>query len=591
MPPSSSVAKRARAGALFPAISSVQISDDVRDAMGRLFGPNFRFRSPQQARALMALVRKEGPLVVVLPTGGGKSLLFMVPLILLRAQTTIVVAPFVALVQDLIDRCDRQGLSAVEWTCELAAEGATLVIVSAEHAAGREFLGWATNLQNAGRLDQVVVDECHLVVTAVHYRKRLAQLKNLRNLRCPLAFLTATLPPTLESDFFQAFLLDYAHMIRAPTTRSNISYTVQVLRGRDLVNAAAALRDQLENDWLKDGGDRAIVYCRTRKECSRLASKLGCGQYYSTLPDRAETMKAWIRGDRRWIVATGSLGVGVDVASIRVVVHMGMPYGLVDFAQESGRAGRDGRPALSLVLLNKPAEVPVWNTSEDLVAMHDFLSTTACRRTVLGEYLDGQAMECRVLGTVELCDRCQGGLTVPSRADQQEQEPQQLGFGPVQQATRREQRALDTLKAKLDWAKGCCPFCLVLDEEAAARGHAFGGCRFHDGLTKDTYIKFKRAIQFDGYSCCFTCAAPQEHCTAQGNWRVCKYLDVILPACLAWWRSESLEGQRWSPSLPKPCPTTEEEFARWLGLSTQWNNVGVTYAAVLFDFFCVEGPQ
>jgi hypothetical protein len=230
-----------------------------------------------------------------------------------------------------------------------------------------------------------------------------------------------------------------------------------------------------------------------------------------------------------------------------------------------------------VLLLDKPAGPPAWDASEDLAAMLDFLNTTACRREVLGSYLDGEAMGCRMLGA-ELCDRCQGGPTASRRADQDVQ----LGLRSTQQAVWQEQSVVGSLEDRLAWARELCPLCLVLDGEAAARGHTFGECRGQEGLSKGTYSVFRRRIKFENFTCCFKCAAPQTVCLPQRT-GACLYQDVILPVCFAWWRSVSLGGQRWLRRLQGPRPTTDKEFAGWLGRSTRWNDVQVVYAVALFD--------
>ena len=126
--------------------------------------------------------------------------MFMVPAMMAGAGVTVVVAPYAELKRELVTRCVDAGLDCRHWP---QAREATprIVIVSGEAASGEDFLQWAAEIRTQGRLDRVVVDECHLTFTAaLEYRKKLRGLVLLRNLGCPFVFLTGTLPPLCERD-------------------------------------------------------------------------------------------------------------------------------------------------------------------------------------------------------------------------------------------------------------------------------------------------------------------------------------------------------------------------------------------------------
>jgi superfamily II DNA helicase RecQ len=163
-----------------------------------------QFRSPQQEMAVRAAAAKETPLVAVLPTGGGKSLIFIVPAMLSGAGVTIVVAPYAELKRQLVTRCLEAGLECKHWP-EARDSWPRVVLVSAEAASSDDFLQWAADLRVRDRLDRVVIDECHLMFTAANeYRRKLRALVLLRNLGCPFVFLTGTLPPLCQRDFEEA---------------------------------------------------------------------------------------------------------------------------------------------------------------------------------------------------------------------------------------------------------------------------------------------------------------------------------------------------------------------------------------------------
>jgi superfamily II DNA helicase RecQ len=143
-------------------------------------------------------------LVAILPTGGGKSLVFIVPAILSGSGVTIMVAPYAELKRQLVSRYTNAGLDCKYWP-KACNSWPRVVLVLAEVASSNNFLQWATDLRIRGELDRVVVDECHLTFTATNeYRRKLRGLVLLRNLGCPFVFLTRTLPPLCQREFEEA---------------------------------------------------------------------------------------------------------------------------------------------------------------------------------------------------------------------------------------------------------------------------------------------------------------------------------------------------------------------------------------------------
>ena len=174
---------------------------------------------------MRAVVAGQTPLVVVLPTGGGKSLLFTVPACLQDAGVTVVVVPFRALIENLVMRITKSGIDCMEWR-HGQTNPAAVIIVSADVAAEAGFLSYAGMLSDKKQLRRVVVDECHLIFTSSDWRPKLAKLQNLRILACPIVLLTATLPPVLEEVLGHSMLIRAATYIRASTVRPNIRYFV-----------------------------------------------------------------------------------------------------------------------------------------------------------------------------------------------------------------------------------------------------------------------------------------------------------------------------------------------------------------------------
>ena len=215
--------------------------EEVRRAMRQVLGlAEVSFKSLEQEQSLHAVIAGQTPLVVVLPTGGGKSLLYMVPACFEDPGVTIVVVPYRALIADTVDRVRKAGVDCLEWTAS-EVNPAAVVVVSADRVGSGHFLDYASLLSGQKLLRRVVVDECHLAFTSSDWRPKLAQLKNLRVLACPIVLLTATLPPVLEEELGESILVRCATYIRASTVRPNIRHIVSWYKRGEAQEAALAI--------------------------------------------------------------------------------------------------------------------------------------------------------------------------------------------------------------------------------------------------------------------------------------------------------------------------------------------------------------
>jgi len=393
----------------------------LQEAMDAFIGPSSTFRSSEQREGLLAILQGESPLVVILPTGGGKSLLFMLPATLHDANTTIVIIPFIALMKILLQKCQDAGIGCIEWKENRQQGKASLVLVAAELAGKKTFLDYACNLQLQGQLDHIFIDECHLIITAAEYRELLPQLRELRAIACPLTMLTATLPPSMEDEFNEAMALlglcsgdespSMPIYIRAPTHRPNFVYAVETCMGSQMEDRACQLMEEIRQNLQEH--ERAVLFCRSRPTCERMARRLGCSVYHSTWKDKDSSLNSWMAGDNKIMIATGALGSGADVDGVRAVVHMGRPWTMIDYVQEAGRGGRGGEKVVSTIILSQyelnwlrqltTASASKWDANKE--AMRKYLITTDCRRLVMSGYLDLQARACEEL-KAELCDNC-----------------------------------------------------------------------------------------------------------------------------------------------------------------------------------------
>lgn len=262
----------------------------------------------------------------------------MVGAALRDAGTTILILPTVALRGDILVRLGRAGVRYLVWS-PASTQSAPLVIVSADAACTQGFLAYACRLADRQTLDRIVVDECHLTVTAGDYRPCILQLGwYVRQIRTQTVWLTATLPPSMQVSFFEQNKLVRPHVVRESTNRPNIRYLVRrdeggQGQGTQAERAAQFVRRlyRKRKEVLRDGRAKMILYCQTKALAAELAGALECPSYTSESGTEAEKeaiIRQWLAtSSLPAIVATSALGVGFDYPYVRWVIHVGAPTG------------------------------------------------------------------------------------------------------------------------------------------------------------------------------------------------------------------------------------------------------------------------
>ncbi|CAD0089694.1 unnamed protein product, partial [Aureobasidium mustum] len=255
-----------------------------------------RYRSKAQGEALGRIMDGGfNVLTVVLPTAGGKTLLFTAPACLEEdVGVTIVVVPFRKLIDETVREAQKTVGDCEEWS-HSTVDPAALVVVSVDKMHDH-FWSYARQMAEQGRLRRVVVDECHLLVTSHSWRPHLVELEKLKSLGVPMVMLTATLPRYMEVELRRSLGIGIGMMslIRACTVRENITYTVRQDIGKGkLVEETARVCEEVADELRSTRKEKAVVYCRSKKDCEEMAEKLGCGFFYAGHVDGGETLEQW----------------------------------------------------------------------------------------------------------------------------------------------------------------------------------------------------------------------------------------------------------------------------------------------------------
>ncbi|KAA8617344.1 RecQ Superfamily II DNA helicase [Pyrenophora tritici-repentis] len=252
---------------------------DARAQLKRMMGEEAKFRGVQEA-AIKAITAGESPVVAVMPTGAGKSLLFMLPAWAEQGGTTVVVVPLIALRGDMAQRCKKLGISCVEWQSRRPPDAAAVVLVTPESAVGEEFATFLNRLRATRQLDRIIIDECHIVLNRQYtFRKQMQQLGKLVAVETQMVMLTATLPPSEEDELFRRmhFERGQVRMFRAPTARSNIAYrVVRVEKERKRQEVEATVLAMVQQKVRKYKSGKIVVYGNSVPKVKGLAEKLKC---------------------------------------------------------------------------------------------------------------------------------------------------------------------------------------------------------------------------------------------------------------------------------------------------------------------------
>jgi len=380
----------------------------AKEALKKYFGyDNFR---PNQAEIIQTVLNKEDTLVIM-PTGGGKSLCFQIPAII-QEGIGVVVSPLIALMKDQVEGLKANGIPAVFLNSSLSesqqrkAEDAInsgkvkLLYVSPEKLVTPWFMSFLKKL----KINLFAIDEAHCISNWGHdFRPEYTKLKLLKHNfpKVPVIALTATADKLTRKDICKQLGFNYPKQFIASFDRPNLS--LKVLPARNRYKAIIDFIDDRPNQ-------SGIVYCLSRKSTESLAEKLQAAginaSYYHaglTPEERSKTQEDFINDNIPIICATIAFGMGIDKSNVRWVIHYNLPKNIEGYYQEIGRAGRDGLKSDTLLFYSFADVTQLRQFIEEgalkdiqlakLERMQQYAEARTCRRKVLLNYFNENRQE------------------------------------------------------------------------------------------------------------------------------------------------------------------------------------------------------
>ena len=415
---------------------SITINEHLTEALKKLGIANLRL---QQEAPMEAILNNED-VIVLMPTSGGKSLLYQLPAVMEHGSLTLVISPLKALQLDQVEALCSKGIRAAVLNSDLSPAEHHAVLEDMTTHGGLLYLApeqlcnpaVADALQSCSILSRIAVDEAHILPQAKDdFRKAYGKVGSfIHSLphRPQVIALTATATRNDVSLIRKSLGIPNAERFRTPLRRDNLHLCInhidnsKIRKGKRKPSTENVLFQSVERElskWDEDGA--VIIYCPTVKLVKRLCKWLKArdypvGKYHGKMKHakRKAAQQAFMRGKKPIMVATNAFGLGIDKPDVRLVIHAGLPLSMDGYVQEIGRAGRDGKKSRCVLFFTKAdfernkrilshsgGNKAIRRKLKRLNALHGLVDSKKCLWRVIEKYFGEKPQK-----KCEKCCRC-----------------------------------------------------------------------------------------------------------------------------------------------------------------------------------------